>query len=150
MEESITLLESIKKEFQCSEQDIRTYSPLTLAYIGDCVYEIIVRTVVVERGNRSPQSLHKTVTKFVKAETQCELFQMLQGELTEEELAVMRRGRNAKSFTTAKNASVGDYRRASGVEALFGYLYLTGQTGRAIRLLKKGFEMLSDTGFESL
>ena len=138
MEKSVTLLENIKKEFQCEEQDIRSYSPLTLAYIGDCIYEIIIRTVVVERGNKSPQSLHKTVTKYVKAETQCELFQALQDELTEEEMAVMRRGRNAKSFTTAKNASVGDYRKASGLEALFGYLYLTGQTERAVSLLKSG------------
>ena len=138
MEKSLTLLENIKKEFQCEEQDIRSYSPLTLAYIGDCIYEIIIRTVVVERGNKSPQSLHKTVTKYVKAETQCELFQVLQDELTEEEMAVMRRGRNAKSFTTAKNASVGDYRKASGLEALFGYLYLTGQTERAVTLLKNG------------
>ena len=138
MEKSVTLLENIKKEFQCEEQDIRSYSPLTLAYIGDCIYEIIIRTVVVERGNKSPQSLHKTVTKYVKAETQCELFQVLQDDLTEEEMAVMRRGRNAKSFTTAKNASVGDYRKASGLEALFGYLYLTGQTERAVSLLKSG------------
>lgn len=138
MEKSLTLLENIKKEFQCEEQDIRSYSPLTLAYIGDCIYEIIIRTVVVERGNKSPQSLHKTVTKYVKAETQCELFQVLQDELTEEEMAVMRRGRNAKSFTTAKNASVGDYRKASGLESLFGYLYLTGQTERAVSLLKSG------------
>ncbi len=138
MEKSVTLLENIKKEFQCEEQDIRSYSPLTLAYIGDCIYEIIIRTVVVERGNKSPQSLHKTVTKYVKAETQCELFQVLQDELTEEEMAVMRRGRNAKSFTTAKNASVGDYRKASGLESLFGYLYLTGQTERAVTLLKNG------------
>lgn len=138
MEKSLTLLENIKKGFQCEEQDIRSYSPLTLAYIGDCIYEIIIRTVVVERGNKSPQSLHKTVTKYVKAETQCELFQVLQDELTEEEMAVMRRGRNAKSFTTAKNASVGDYRKASGLEALFGYLYLTGQTERAVTLLKNG------------
>ena len=138
METSLTLLESIKKEFQCQEQDIRSYSPLTLAYIGDCIYEIIVRTVVVERGNKSPQSLHKTVTKYVKAETQCELFQVLQDELTEEEMAVMRRGRNAKSFTTAKNASVSDYRKASGLEALFGYLYLSGQAERVVALLKSG------------
>ena len=138
MEKSVTLLENIKKEFQCEEQDIRSYSPLTLAYIGDCIYEIIIRTVVVERGNKSPQSLHKTVTKYAKAETQCELFQVLQDELTEEEMAVMRRGRNAMSFTTAKNASVGDYRKASGLEALFGYLYLTGQTERAVSLLKSG------------
>ena len=138
METSLTLLESIKKEFQCQEQDIRSYSPLTLAYMGDCIYEIIIRTVVVERGNKSPQSLHKTVTKYVKAETQCELFQVLQDELTEEEMAVMRRGRNAKSFTTAKNASVSDYRKASGLEALFGYLYLSGQTERVVALLKSG------------
>lgn len=142
MEESLTLLEQIKKEFACEGQDIRTYSPLTLAYIGDGFYEIIVRSVVVERGNKSPQSLHKTVTKYVKAETQCELFGCLQEHLTEEELGVLRRGRNAKSFTTAKNASVSDYRKATGVEALFGYFYLTGQTKRAIQLLKLGLEKI--------
>ena len=142
METSLTLLENIKKEFQCQEQDIRSYSPLTLAYIGDCIYEIIIRTVVVERGNKSPQSLHKTVTKYVKAETQCELFRVLQDELSEEEMSVMRRGRNAKSFTTAKNASVSDYRKASGLEALFGFLYLSGRTDRAVMLLKKGLDLL--------
>ena len=66
------------------------------------------------------------------------MLNLIKDELTEEEMAVMRRGRNAKSFTTAKNASVGDYRKASGLEALFGYLYLTGQTERAVSLLKSG------------
>jgi len=140
----ISLLQQLKTEFDCPGKDIRTYSPLTLAYIGDAIYELMIRSIIVERGNRSPQSLHKAATSYVKAETQCKLFTLFQEheELTETELDVMRRGRNAKSYTTAKNASVGDYRRATGVEALFGYLYLTEQTDRAIALLKRGLELM--------
>lgn len=139
MEKSLTLLELMKEKFDFTEQDIRTYSPLTLAYIGDCIYELVIRTVIVERGNKSPENLHKQATKLVKAETQCQMFLMLEKEedlLTPEEQSIMRRGRNARSYTTAKNASVSDYRKASGLEALLGYLYLTGQTERVIQLIK--------------
>ena len=140
MEKSVTLLSLIKDSFDCEHQDIRTYSPLALAYIGDGIYEMIVRTVVVEHGNRSPQTLHKTVTKYVNAETQCEIYEAILEDLTEEDLAIIKRGRNAKSYTTAKNASVQSYRKASGLEALFGYLYLTDNVPRAIELLKLGLE----------
>lgn len=142
MEESISLVRQLKKEFACEEVDIRTYSPLTLAYIGDAVYEIIIRTVVVERGNRAAERLHKRSIKYVNAATQAAMAEALMDELSEDELAVYKRGRNAKSYTTAKNASVGDYRKATGFEALLGYLYLQDKMERVIELVKTALEKL--------
>ncbi|WP_321015123.1 Mini-ribonuclease 3 [Eisenbergiella porci] len=136
MEESLSLLTQIKKEFNLGEVDLRTYSPLTLAFVGDCIYDLIIRTVVVERHNASPNRLHKEKSHLVKAQTQAEMGTVLQQYLTEEELAVYRRGRNAKSYTTAKNASVGDYWKATALEALYGYLYLDGRMERLMELVK--------------
>jgi len=96
----------------------------------------------VERANRSANDLHKKATRYVKAETQARMIQALQEELTEEEEAVYKRGRNAKSYTAAKNASLSDYRKATGFEALMGFLYLTGQTDRLLYLIKKGIELI--------
>lgn len=145
MEESIKqekeFLESIKEIFQCKEQDVRAYSPLTLAYIGDAIYELVVRSVVVERANRSANDLHKRSVKYVKAEAQAKMIMALQEILTEEEMAVYKRGRNAKSYTVAKNASMSDYRKATGFEALMGFLYLTNQNGRMLFLIKQGIEL---------
>lgn len=143
MEESIKaeaggFLESVLATFECKEQDVRAYSPLTLAYIGDAVYDMIIRTVVVERANRSANDLHKKTVKYVKAETQAVMIQALLEELTEEEQAVYKRGKNAKPYTKAKNATRGDYMKATGMEALIGYLYLTKQTERILYLVKKG------------
>lgn len=142
MEESLSLLGQLKKEFDCKEVDIKAYSPLTLAYIGDSIYDVIIRTVVVERGNRAANKLHKTAVKYVNAGTQAAMIEALQDYLTEEEVAVYRRGRNAKSYSTAKNATVGDYRKATGMEALLGYLYLSDRLERAIELVKVGLEQL--------
>jgi ribonuclease-3 family protein len=141
MEESLSLLDKIKKTFECSGQDVRAYSPLTLAYIGDGIYELVIRSIVVERANRSNNDLHKMTVKYVKAERQSEIIQELLPELTEEEEQIYKRGRNAKSYSAAKNASVGDYRRATGFEALMGYLYLTEQEDRMLELIKKGIEL---------
>ena len=148
MEESINgvpskeLLEQIKMVFACKEQDVRAYSPLTLAYMGDAIYELVIRSVVVERANRSANDLHKKTVRYVKAPTQAAMIVALVPELTEEEEAVYKRGRNAKSYTAAKNASLGDYRKATGFEALMGFLYLTGQTERLLYLIKKGIELV--------
>ena len=140
MGESLSLLSQIKEQFACEPVDVRTYSPLTLAFIGDCVFDLIIRTVIVERGNRAANGLHKTKSAIVKAQTQAQMVELLLPELNSEEESVYRRGRNAKSYTTAKNASVQSYRKASGLEALFGYLYLTDNVPRAIELLKFGLE----------
>lgn len=142
MDQSINLLAKIKQEFECKDVDLRTYSPLTLAFLGDCVYDIIIRTVVVERGNRAPQGLHKKKSYLVNAKTQKELIESIQDLLTEEEESVYRRGRNAKSYTTAKNASVGDYRKATGFEALLGYLYLDDKMDRVMYLIKEGLNRI--------
>ena len=142
MDESINLLAKIKQEFECKDVDLRTYSPLTLAFLGDCVYDIIIRTVVVERGNRAPQGLHKKKSYLVNAKTQKELIESIQDLLTEEEENIYRRGRNAKSYTTAKNASVGDYRKATGFEALLGYLYLDDKMDRVMYLIKEGLKRI--------
>ncbi len=142
MEESLSLLEQLKKGFACKEVDIRTYSPLTLAYIGDSIYDVMIRTVIVERGNRSTKDLHKAAVGYVNAGTQARMGEALQEFLTEEEQAVYRRGRNAKSPSVAKNASVTDYRKATGMEALLGYLYLQDRMDRAIELVKLGLEHL--------
>lgn len=136
MEEGVTILEAIKKEFDCREIDIRTYSPLTLAYIGDAVYDLVIRTIVVERGNTSANNLHNKTVRYVNAVTQAQMIEALKDVLSEEERTIYKRGRNAKSHTSAKNASVIDYRKATGFEALCGYLYLTGRQERMLALIK--------------
>lgn len=120
--------------------DLRTFSPLTLAYIGDCIYEVVIRTILVHDGNAPVNKLHKRASNLVKASAQKEIFQKIREELTEEEMSVFKRGRNAKSFTSAKNATIGEYRIATGFEALMGYLYLDNRMNRLIELVKKGLE----------
>lgn len=121
-----------------TEQDVRAYSPLTLAYIGDAVYDLIIRTVVVERANRPANTLHHITVKYVSAKAQSKIIEALMDSLTEDELSVYRRGKNSKPNTTAKNTSVADYMRATGFEAVIGYLYLTDQTERILELVKAG------------
>lgn len=133
MEESINLYKEISKYFKIKNQNICTYSPLTLAYIGDAIFEIVIRTIVVAKGNEQVSKLHKKSSELVKAEAQAGMIKYIMDELTEEELAIYKRGRNAKSFTSAKNASITDYRMATGFEALMGYLYMED---RMVRLLE--------------
>lgn len=142
MEEGIDLLKLLKEKFACGKIDLKTYSPLTLAFVGDGVFDLIIRTVVVERRNMAPDKLHKQKSRLVQAETQAKMAAALQDVLTEEEAAVYRRGRNAKSVSTAKNASVNDYRKATGLEALYGYLYLDGKTDRIVELVQISLEKL--------
>lgn len=144
MEKNLNWLAQLRKDFDCGEVDIRTYSPLTLAYIGDSVYDVIIRTVVVGRGNKGAHALHKTVTGYVNAGTQAALIDALcEGEdLTEEEITIYRRGRNAKSGTMAKNASVIEYRKATGMEALIGYLYLKEDFARILELIGIGLHKI--------
>lgn len=141
MEESLSLLGAIRKKFVCDRVDIRTYSPLTLAFVGDCIYDLVIRTIVVERGNTAPGVLHTKKSSIVKAQAQAAQADALMEELTAEEQAVYRRGRNAHSHSTAKNASIGDYRKATGLEALYGFLYLTDQADRLLWLIAKGLEL---------
>ena len=141
MEESIKYL---MEQFQLEDPDIRTYSPLTLAYIGDGIYELYIRTILIKQGNCQANKLHKRASRLVKAPAQSAMIAVLEPLFTPEEEAVYKRGRNAKSYTTAKNATTGEYRRATGFEAVMGYLYLTGQYHRMIDLIKIGLEALDD------
>lgn len=134
-------LAGIQTAFPGKKQDVRTYSPLALAYIGDAVYDLIIRTVVVERANRPVNELHRIVVKYVSANAQSRIVQALKESFTEEEQSVYRRGKNSKPHTTAKNASVTDYMMATGFEAVIGYLYLTGCMDRALELVRKGLEL---------
>lgn len=133
-----------EEQFDLKEVDIRTYSPLVLAYIGDAVYDIIIRTILVKRGNCSPNKLHKRSSQLVKAATQSEIVEQIKEEFTDEELQIYKRGRNAKSPTMAKNASMSEYRRATGFEALIGYLYLQKEFKRIVDLIKSGLEKIGD------
>lgn len=142
MEEGVNLLEKIKEAFSVKEMDIRSYSPLTFAYVGDAVYDLIIRTVVVGRANKAVSVLHKKTSSIVKAKTQSDIIEVMMPHLTEEEREIYKRGRNAKPHTMAKNASVSDYRRATGFEALIGYLYLDGKFDRILELVKEGLATL--------
>lgn len=138
------MLELIKKEFNISGENPNSLSPLTLAFIGDSVFGAIVKTVVVLSGNCPANELDKKAVKYIKATSQAKMADfLLENEmLTEEENNIYRRGRNAKSPTTAKNASVGDYRKATGLEALVGYLYLQGKQERVVELVRQCVDAL--------
>ncbi len=136
------LNEDILREFQLPGGDVKMYSPLALAYIGDGVYELIVRSIILGEKELTVNHLHQKTSRLVNAVAQREVYQRLRDELTEEEQSVFRRGRNAKSFSVAKSGSVNDYRIATGLEALCGYLYLCGRTDRLLALLKLGIEGL--------
>ena len=138
MEES--LISRCKELLMLEERDPNGYSPLVLAYLGDAVYELVIRTRVVNRGNTQVNKMHRMTAGLVKAEAQAKMYMLLEEELTEEEQAVYRRGRNAKSHTMAKNATVSDYRNATGFEALMGYLYLTDQIERMVELIQEGLK----------
>ncbi|MDD2969053.1 MAG: ribonuclease III domain-containing protein [Lachnospiraceae bacterium] len=142
MEESLSFLEKITLTFPETKVNIQSYSPLTLAYIGDSIYDLCIRTLVVEKGNRSPNTLHRDASRLVNAAAQSAMADAILSDLTDEEVTVFKRGRNAKSYTTAKNASVSDYRKATGLEALFGYLYLRDETDRLLFLLRIGLERI--------
>ena len=131
--------------FGLGEVDVNQYSPLTLAYIGDSIYDLIIKTLVVNEGNKQVQKLHKRTSRFVQASAQSQMMRVLQERLTEEEHAVYKRGRNAKSVSPAKNQSVTDYRRATGFEALMGYLYFKKEWKRMLELVKIGLESLEES-----
>ena len=115
----------------------RELNPLVLAYVGDGVHTLYVRLQELGKTTGKADKLHKAVTARVKAEAQAKSAQIIMDELTEEENDIFHRARNAHSHSMAKNATVSDYRLATGFEALVGYLYLTGQRDRLEYLLTK-------------
>lgn len=139
MEESVSVLQrKFRETFGIGPLDLRNYSPLTLAYIGDAAYELVIRSIIVEQGNAPVNKLHKRSSRLVKAKTQAEAAAKLMDVFTEEELAIYKRGRNARSHTMAKNAEMTDYRMATGFEAVMGYLHLKQDYERMVTLVSLG------------
>lgn len=121
------------------------YSPLVLAYIGDAVYEVYTRErILLKNPNMPAHKLHVENIKYVKAHAQSNSVSAIEPMLTEEEQAIFRRGRNAKSGTTPKNADVLEYHRATGLEALFGYLHLKGERERLNELMGIAFNNIDN------
>ena len=127
-------------EFHKDEQEVNLMPPLTWAYIGDCVYELYVRTKLVDETKLKPHALHIEAIKHVKAQAQAETLKKIFDELTEKEQDVVRRGRNAENHHLPKNANVQDYMYATAFEALLGYLYLTKQDTRLKEILAKSLD----------
>ena len=145
MEESVTIQEFLTYYRQCMRLepvDENSYSPLVLAYIGDAVYELIIRFRVVNQGSMQVNKMHKRSAGLVKAGTQAALIRAIEDLLTAEEHAVYKRGRNAKSVTMAKHATMADYRTATGMEALVGWLFLEERFERLAELISLGLEKI--------
>ena len=139
-----TGLNAFKEALHLKHVEAGEYSPLALAYIGDAVYELAIRTLVMNRGNMQVNKMHKKTANLVKADAQARLYLLLEEELTHAEKAAYRRGRNAKSFTMPKHATMKDYRMATGFEALVGYLYLQKEYERMNALIAHGIEALQE------
>ncbi len=119
-----------------TEEDVlRDYSGAALAYLGDGVMELLVRERFLKKGNMQAEKYHRNVTAVVNARSQAAAVEQLMDRLTEKEKDAYRRGRNASVHTRAKSATLGEYKKATGLEALFGFLYLTGQRARMDSLL---------------
>ena len=138
---AVDLNSYLNEQFGIEQKDIRTYSPLTLAYIGDAVFDIVIRSILVNKGNTPVNKLHQRASQVVKAQTQAAMVLALMDQLTEEEANWYRRGRNSKPHTKAKNASTMDYLEATGFEAVLGFLYLTGDMDRICELVSRGIEL---------
>lgn len=130
MEKNIEYMFSALNNKLFSEVEAKMLSPLQLAYIGDSVYEVLVRTYIISKNNKNVNELHKLSVKLVKAKAQAEIVLNLEDKLTEEEWTLVKRGRNSKSATVPKNADLNDYKYATGFETLMGYLYLSGKYKR--------------------
>ena len=124
-----------------TEEQVLQMKPLVQAYIGDCIYEVYIREYLIAHPYKNVHELHKQATSFVKAKAQAEIVTVLQEELTQRELDVVRRGRNAHPHTVPKNADIGQYHMATGFEALIGYLHLSGQKDRLATLLQRSVEI---------
>lgn len=128
--------DKITGEFNYKPDEVSQLSPLVLAYIGDAVYEVFIRTMLVSGGNVPVHVLHKRSIAYVKAKAQSDIVHRIMPLLTEEELNIVRRGRNAKSATVPKNADITDYRYATGFESLLGFLYLKKDYDRLMNILR--------------
>ena len=136
------MLESTKKYFDITGKDPDQIGPLKLAYLGDAVYELLIRTILMDERDRSVKKMNKSAHKLVNATTQSRIAEVVVPHLTKGESAVYHRGRNAKSASSSKHSDIHDYRIATGLEAVFGYWYLTGRIERATDLLHQAIHQL--------
>nr|WP_313163784.1 ribonuclease III domain-containing protein [Sedimentibacter sp.] len=122
------------------------YSPAQLAYAGDAVYELLVRSYIIHNHDINVNKMHKLAVNFVKANSQAYVISKLEDELTEEEKRIVKRGRNAKITSSPKNAELMEYRYATGFETLFGYLYLSNDINRLMILFNKAVNIINEKG----
>jgi len=130
--------DTFREKLNIGELDVRTYSPLSLAYIGDSIYDCLVKLYLVGQGNRSVNEFHKMSKNYVKASEQARILKNIEHMLTEEELKIIKRGRNAKSRSVPKNASLSDYQMATGFECLLGYHMINRNYDRIIECVVEG------------
>ncbi|GMQ56466.1 ribonuclease III domain-containing protein [Vallitalea sediminicola] len=131
-------IDYFKDSLDIKDINPKQYSPLVLAYIGDSVFDLIIKSKVIAEGNSPVNRLHKKTSNYVKASAQAKIFRKIEDILTDEELSIYKRGRNAKSGTVPKNADLIDYRIATGFEALIGFLYLDNRFKRIVELIVRG------------
>ena len=117
-----------------TEREVGQYSPLALAFLGDSVYDTLVRDFLLKQANMPVAKLHSAKIKLVCAEFQSSIYDIVAENLTEKEFSVLKRGRNATGNTVPKHSDAVDYRRATAIECLFGYLFLTGQNDRILQI----------------
>ncbi len=134
------IISSMRKGFDIKPMDVMNLHPLVLAYIGDAVYEVYIRTMLVVNNKTNVNMLHKMSIKYVNAKAQSDIIHKIKDMLTQDELDIVRRGRNAKSTTAPKHAEITDYRYSTGYEALIGYLYLTNDIERLKYILMLSVE----------
>lgn len=135
--------EELYKEFNLPDFEADQYPPLDLAYIGDCAYELVIRTCLLSEGATAVDKLNRRASNLAKAVTQAKMVTGIMDLLTEEEQGIYRRGRNAKSYSPAKNATLGEYHKATGFEAVIGWLYLRKEYARMFEIIHKGFEIVA-------
>ena len=140
MDENLYLYKEIKEQYDLPDINPVELAPLILAHIGDAIYEVVIRTITLSKGNRPIEKVHKEAIAYVNAKAQADAADILLPMLTEEETDIYKRGRNAKSATKAKNASTIEYLEATGLEAVVGFLYLKGDMDRALNLIRLGLE----------
>ena len=139
---STDILSLLEKSFSFEKANPEELTPLDLAFVGDAVGTLVIRTIAASEGPKPVEKLHQFSSQKVSAAAQSEMMRAIQPHLTEEEHSIYRRGRNQKAVTHAKHQTVGDYRRATGFEALIGYLYLTHQNERLVELVRIGYEAI--------
>lgn len=135
------LIACLEEAMELPEKDFSQYSPLTLAWLGDSVYDVIVRTLLTRKANKQAYKLHREASSMVCAKAQAAMITALQPFLSEQEAAIYRRGHNASPSHNAKNATRREYLEATGFEALVGFLYLQKDYRRMMELIKKGWEL---------